>query len=94
MGCEYTFDNATILFYFTSDKRVDFRALLHEKLAGAPLEGEEAPSRWRAAPPESLLNILTAIMDARRQKNANVGWAALSEGLLQTISEEASKWQV
>ncbi|MBR4359315.1 MAG: DNA polymerase III subunit delta' [Clostridia bacterium] len=72
----------------------EIRALLHEKLAGAPLEGEEAPSRWRTAPPESLLNILTAIMDARRQKNANVGWAALSEGLLQTISEEASKWQV
>ena len=72
----------------------EIRALLHEKLAGAPLEGEDAPSRWRAAPPDSLLNIMEAVMEARRQKNANVGWAALSEGLLQTISEEASKWQV
>ena len=25
---------------------------------------------------------------------SNVGWAALAEGLMQTISEEASKWQV
>ena len=72
----------------------EVRALLHEKLAGAPLEGEDAPSRWRAAGSESLLRILSAILSARRQKNANVGWAALSEGLLQTISEEASKWQV
>lgn len=72
----------------------EVRTLLHEKLAGAPLEGEDAPSRWRAASSAGLLNILSAILNARRQKNANVGWAALSEGLLQTISEEANKWQV
>ncbi len=33
VGCEYTFDNSKILFYFTSDKRVDFRALVKD-LAG------------------------------------------------------------
>ena len=30
VGCEYTFDNSKILFYFTSDKRVDFRALVKD----------------------------------------------------------------
>lgn len=33
VGCEYTFDNSKILFYFTSDKRVDFRVLVKD-LAG------------------------------------------------------------
>ncbi len=28
--CEYTFDNSKILFYFTSDKRVDFRSLVKD----------------------------------------------------------------
>ncbi|MBR4428445.1 MAG: stage 0 sporulation family protein [Clostridia bacterium] len=30
VGCEYTFDNSKILFYFTSDKRVDFRSLVKD----------------------------------------------------------------
>ena len=30
VGCEYTFDNSKILFYFTSDKRVDFRGLVKD----------------------------------------------------------------
>ena len=30
VGCEYTFDNSKILFYFTSDKRVDFRLLVKD----------------------------------------------------------------
>ena len=72
----------------------EIRALLHEKLLGAAGEGAEVSSRWHAAPASSLRLILEAVLTARRQKNANVGWAALSEGLLQTISEEASKWQV
>ncbi len=31
--CEYTFDNSKILFYFTSDKRVDFRSLVKDLAA-------------------------------------------------------------
>lgn len=30
VGCEYTFDNTKILFYFTADKRVDFRMLVKD----------------------------------------------------------------
>ena len=66
----------------------ELRSLLHEKLLGRDEGGsEELSSRWHAAPPASLRALLEAVWTARRQKNANVGWAALSEGLLQTISE-------
>ena len=33
VGCEYTFDNSKLLFYFTSDKRVDFRSLVKDLAA-------------------------------------------------------------
>ena len=33
VSCEYTFDNTKLLFYFTADQRVDFRALVKD-LAG------------------------------------------------------------
>ena len=33
IGCEYTFDNSKLLFYFTSDKRVDFRLLVKDLAA-------------------------------------------------------------
>ena len=33
VGCEYTFDNSKLLFYFTSDKRVDFRGLVKDLAA-------------------------------------------------------------
>lgn len=72
----------------------EVRALLHARVTGSPEGAEDFPDAWKAAPPRSLEIILEAIFSARRQKNANVGWAALSEGLMQTISEETKKWQV
>ena len=75
----------------------ELRALMARRAAGeAPdgAEGDDLPPLWREAPPRALRNILEAIFAARRQKSANVGWAALSEGLMQTISEETRKWQV
>lgn len=30
VDCEYTFDNNKVIFYFTSDERVDFRELVKE----------------------------------------------------------------
>ena len=72
----------------------EIRALMRDKTLNVPQAGEDAPPLWRNADPRSLRIILEAVMTARRQRAANVGWAALAEGLLQTISEEASKWQV
>ena len=71
----------------------EVRALLHARVTGGQDAGDDFPSAWQDAPPQALRAVLEAVLTARKQKNANVGWAALSEGLMQTISEEAEKWQ-
>lgn len=71
----------------------EIRALLHAKALGAEDVGDDFPPLWQNATPQALRVILEAIFTARKQRNANVGWAALSEGLLQTISEETTAWQ-
>lgn len=72
----------------------EIRALLHAKMMGVSDRIDDFPPSWQKAAPHSLRVILEAILNARRQRAANVGWAALTEGLMQTISEETSKWQV
>ncbi len=72
----------------------EIRGLLHAKALGDTDRADAFPPAWQDAPPASLRRILEAILTARRWKNANVGWAALSEGLMQTISEEMKTWQV
>ena len=72
----------------------EIRALLHGRMTGEEDAGEDFPPLWQDAPEKGLRVILEAILSARRQKAANVGWAALAEGLMQTISEETSQWQV
>lgn len=70
----------------------EIRSLIDGKAAAA--QENPLPPFWAGATEAGLRRILEGILAARRQKNANVGWAALSEGLMQTISEETSKWQV
>ena len=72
----------------------ELRALLQCRVQGQTDASDDLPPLWQEAPPRSLRAILEAVFAARRQKSFNVGWAALSEGLLQTISEETQKWQV
>ncbi len=72
----------------------EIRALMHDRVLGERGGGEKESTAWEGAPPQALRAVLEAVFAARRQRNANVGWAALSEGLMQTISEEAKKWQV
>ena len=72
----------------------ELRALLHAKMTRQEDAEDDLPPAWQNAPPQSLRALLEAVFTARRWKNANVGWAALSEGLMQTISEETRKWQV
>ena len=68
-------------------------ALMHGKVLRQEDKSDDFPPAWENAPPQSLRVILEAVLAARRRKNANVGWAALSEGLMQAIAEEAKKWQ-
>ena len=71
----------------------ELRAMMRARALGTQDSVDDVPIPWQAAPPRSLRAILEAVFAARRQKNANVGWAALSEGLLQTIAEETATWQ-
>ena len=72
----------------------EIRTLLHAKVTGGQDVGDDFPPAWQDAPPQALRAALEAVFTARKQKSANVGWAALSEGLMQTISEEMKTWQV
>lgn len=72
----------------------EIRALLHGKATGRPDAADDFPPNWQNAGVHGLRLILEAVLTARRQRAANVGWAALAEGLMQTISEEANRWQV
>ena len=71
----------------------EIRALMHGRVLRQEDKSDDFPPAWENAPPQSLRVILEAVLAARRRKNANVGWAALSEGLMQAIAEEAKKWQ-
>ena len=72
----------------------ELRALLHEKTLDSSKKTDDFPPHWRGATPSGICTILEAVLRARRQRAANVSWAALSEGLMQTISEEIQTWQV
>ena len=71
----------------------EIRMLLHSAVTGRAAD-EDVPPLFQAAEEKGLTAILESILSARRQKAANVGWAALAEGLMQTISEETSTWQL
>ena len=71
----------------------EIRALMHSKMTNEADTADDFPVHFSGASVRDLRKILECLLTARRQKAANVGWAALSEGLMQTIAEEASKWQ-
>ena len=71
----------------------EIRALLHDRITRQD-SADDMPAHWQQATPQGLAKIMDYLLQCRRHKNANVGWAALAEGLMQTISEETSKWQV
>lgn len=72
----------------------EIRTLLHCKMTGQRDAEDDFPPHFRGASAADLRKILESVLSARQQKAANVGWAALAEGLMQTISEEANTWQL
>lgn len=72
----------------------EIRALLQNKAGHGPGIAADIPSEWESARTDSLLRISEAILLARKQRAANVGWPAVSEELMQKIAEEAKQWQV
>lgn len=51
------------------------------------------PSVWSRADEASLLRLRMSVLEARKQLNSNVGWAAVSEMLLLSVLKEKSQWQ-
>ncbi len=72
----------------------ELRALMRSRALGEEDPADDFPALWREAPVRGIRSLLEAVIGARRQKSANVGWPSLSEGLLQTIAEETATWQV
>ena len=54
----------------------EVRALMRARASNTAEGEDDFPPNWQDAPSWSLRRIIESIFDARRQKNANVGWAA------------------
>lgn len=68
---------------------------IHARLIAAVRGGpSDLPPHWDRATPDGLRRILESVFEARKQKNANVSWAAISNDLMQKIVEEVTAWQV
>lgn len=71
----------------------EVRALLHGKATGAPGAGADFPPLWQGASEKSLCRILEALLTFRRQRGANVNFAAAADHFMQIIVEETKTWQ-
>lgn len=71
----------------------EIRSLMEKKSKQENPEEGFLPEIWHKADVPSLMRILDGVMRCRRFKTSNVGWTANAESLMQTIAEEATKWQ-
>ncbi len=51
------------------------------------------PEAFSSAPLSGLARLLSAALETRKMRSANVSWQAAADRLLETISEEVTKWQ-
>ena len=51
------------------------------------------PELFSSAPLSGLARLLSAALETRKMRSANVSWQAAADRLLETISEEVTKWQ-
>lgn len=71
----------------------EIRRLMEAKETGKEADTAFFPAHWQNADVPSLMRIEDAVLRCKRYKLSNVGWAANSESLMQTIAEETAKWQ-
>lgn len=72
----------------------ELRQLIFKKESNAVYTGDFFPEQWKKADVKSLMRIQDSILRCMRYKASNIGWAANAEGLMQSIAEEATKWQL
>lgn len=83
-------DQADALF---SILEMEIRRLIEAKQRDtAP--GDFFPALWLKADVPSLIRIQESIIRCKRYKSSNLGWTANAESLMQSIAEEATKWQL
>lgn len=87
-------DDADELLSLLSQKAREY--LLYAMRAGElPQRAREAACQewWEHAAPQRIERVLLAVLEARKQRAANVSWPAIAENLLFIISEEIVPWQ-
>ena len=87
-------DDADELLSLLSQKAREY--LLYAMRAGElPQRAREAACQewWEHAAPARIERVLAAVLEARKQRAANVSWPAIAENLLFIISEEIVPWQ-
>lgn len=72
----------------------EIRRLMETKQTNAEYTGDFFPEYWMKADVKSLMRIQDSILRCKRYKASNIGWAANAEGLMQSIAEETTKWQL
>lgn len=71
----------------------EIRRLIEMKEENKAEDTSFFPAHWQGADVKSLMRIQDAVMRCKRYKLSNVGWTANAENLMQSIAEEATKWQ-
>lgn len=72
----------------------EVRRLIEIKKTNAVYTGAFFPEHWMKADVKSLMRIQDSILRCKRYKASNIGWTANAESLMQSIAEEATKWQL
>lgn len=72
----------------------EIRRLIIKKKTDAAYTGDFFPEHWKKTDVKSLMRIQDSILRCKRYKASNIGWTANAEGLMQSIAEEATKWQL
>lgn len=72
----------------------EIRRLIQAKEGTPGADASFFPENWQRADVKSLLRIHESILRCKRYKASNVAWTANAEHLMQSIAEEATKWQL
>lgn len=77
------------------DVKDDADALLDilEQELRAMLHGGARTAKWENCDTRGLSHTLQAVLEARKMRGSNVGWAGVAQWLLERISEETNRWQ-
>lgn len=87
-------DDADELLTLLSQRAREYlRCALHAQPEPEGAQDAACHLWWVHAAPERIERVLLSVLEARKQRAANVSWPAIAENLLFIISEEIVSWQ-